>query len=160
MLMLPSAGGGSNWAGGSFDPETTSPLRLLADHADVARSRAGAAEQRLRPGLGERGHSGGACRRCGRGGAGGGAPPDAAPPADAAGAPEPAVVPSPATAAWRRPQKAAGAVRRLTIQGLPLIKPPYGRITAFDMDKGDIAWQVAARRDAGQHQAITRRSRD
>jgi quinoprotein glucose dehydrogenase len=31
----------------------------------------------------------------------------------------------------------------LTIQGLPLIKPPYGRITAFDMNKGDIAWQIA-----------------
>jgi quinoprotein glucose dehydrogenase len=26
---------------------------------------------------------------------------------------------------------------------LPLIKPPYGRITAFDMNKGDIVWQVA-----------------
>ena len=29
------------------------------------------------------------------------------------------------------------------MQGLPLIRPPYGRITAFDMDKGEIAWQVA-----------------
>ena len=29
------------------------------------------------------------------------------------------------------------------MQGLPLIKPPYGRITAFDMDKGEIVWQVA-----------------
>ena len=27
--------------------------------------------------------------------------------------------------------------------GLPLIKPPYGRITAFDMNKGDIVWQIA-----------------
>lgn len=31
----------------------------------------------------------------------------------------------------------------LTVQGLPLVKPPYGRITAFDMNKGDIVWQVA-----------------
>jgi quinoprotein glucose dehydrogenase len=30
-----------------------------------------------------------------------------------------------------------------TIRGLPLLKPPYGRITAFDMDKGEIAWQIA-----------------
>ena len=30
-----------------------------------------------------------------------------------------------------------------TVQGLPLIKPPYGRITAFDMNTGNIAWQVA-----------------
>src|SRR5262249_33294202 len=28
-------------------------------------------------------------------------------------------------------------------QGLPLLKPPYGRITAFNMDRGDIVWQVA-----------------
>ncbi|MCC7124247.1 MAG: PQQ-binding-like beta-propeller repeat protein [Acidobacteria bacterium] len=30
-----------------------------------------------------------------------------------------------------------------TIQGLPLIKPPYGRITALDLNKGDLAWQIA-----------------
>ena len=28
-------------------------------------------------------------------------------------------------------------------QGLPLLKPPYGRITAIDLNKGDIAWSVA-----------------
>ena len=28
-------------------------------------------------------------------------------------------------------------------QGLPLVKPPYGRITAYNMNTGDIAWQVA-----------------
>jgi quinoprotein glucose dehydrogenase len=26
---------------------------------------------------------------------------------------------------------------------LPLFKPPYGRITALDMNKGEIVWQVA-----------------
>jgi quinoprotein glucose dehydrogenase len=30
-----------------------------------------------------------------------------------------------------------------TVQGLPLNKPPYGRITAIDLTKGDIAWQIA-----------------
>jgi quinoprotein glucose dehydrogenase len=29
-----------------------------------------------------------------------------------------------------------------TVQGLPLIKPPYGRLTAYDMDTGNIVWQV------------------
>ena len=29
-----------------------------------------------------------------------------------------------------------------TVQGLPLIKPPYGRITAYDMNTGEIVWQV------------------
>jgi quinoprotein glucose dehydrogenase len=28
------------------------------------------------------------------------------------------------------------------VRGLPLVKPPYGRITAYDMNKGEIAWQV------------------
>jgi quinoprotein glucose dehydrogenase len=28
------------------------------------------------------------------------------------------------------------------IEGLPLMKPPYGRITAYDMNRGEIAWQV------------------
>jgi len=31
----------------------------------------------------------------------------------------------------------------VTVQGLPLIKPPYGRITAIDLNKGDISWQIA-----------------
>jgi quinoprotein glucose dehydrogenase len=28
------------------------------------------------------------------------------------------------------------------VQGLPLIKPPYGTLTAINLDKGEIAWQV------------------
>jgi len=31
----------------------------------------------------------------------------------------------------------------LLVQGLPLVKPPYGRITAIDLTRGDIAWQIA-----------------
>jgi glucose dehydrogenase len=27
-------------------------------------------------------------------------------------------------------------------QGLPLLKPPYGRLTAIDLDRGEILWQV------------------
>ena len=30
----------------------------------------------------------------------------------------------------------------LFVQGLPIIKPPYGRITALDMNKGELVWQV------------------
>src|SRR6185295_11223828 len=29
------------------------------------------------------------------------------------------------------------------VQGLPLVKPPWGRITAIDLNKGDIVWQIA-----------------
>jgi quinoprotein glucose dehydrogenase len=28
-----------------------------------------------------------------------------------------------------------------TVQGLPLVKPPYDRITAYDMNTGDMVWQ-------------------
>ena len=31
----------------------------------------------------------------------------------------------------------------LTVRGLPLLKPPYGRITAIDLSKGEIVWQIA-----------------
>jgi quinoprotein glucose dehydrogenase len=30
----------------------------------------------------------------------------------------------------------------LTVQGLPLGKPPYGQISAINLDRGDIVWQV------------------
>jgi len=31
----------------------------------------------------------------------------------------------------------------LNIDGLPIVKPPWGRITAIDLNKGEIVWQVA-----------------
>jgi quinoprotein glucose dehydrogenase len=30
----------------------------------------------------------------------------------------------------------------LFVQGLPIIKPPYGRITALDLNKGELVWQI------------------
>jgi quinoprotein glucose dehydrogenase len=36
-----------------------------------------------------------------------------------------------------------GGAQFPNVQGLRLIKPPYGRITAYDMNKGTIAWQIA-----------------
>ena len=35
-----------------------------------------------------------------------------------------------------------GGLGALNLQGLPLTKPPYGRISAINMDKGEIVWQV------------------
>jgi len=29
-----------------------------------------------------------------------------------------------------------------SVQGIPIIKPPYGRVTAIDMTRGEIAWQI------------------
>jgi quinoprotein glucose dehydrogenase len=31
----------------------------------------------------------------------------------------------------------------LSIHGLPIVKPPYGRITAINMDQGEVVWQIA-----------------
>jgi len=33
--------------------------------------------------------------------------------------------------------------RGVTVQGLPLLRPPYGQITAIDLDRGEILWRVA-----------------
>jgi quinoprotein glucose dehydrogenase len=49
------------------------------------------------------------------------------------------------------PKRAVGAGRGgaggggggLSVQGLPLIKPPYGTISAISLDKGEIVWQIA-----------------
>ena len=35
-----------------------------------------------------------------------------------------------------------GGARGLNVQGLPLEKPPYVHITAFDLNKGEIVWQT------------------
>ena len=39
-------------------------------------------------------------------------------------------------------------------QGLPLVKPPYGRITAIDLNRGEIAWQVPHGDGPRDHPAI------
>ena len=36
-----------------------------------------------------------------------------------------------------------GAAPALRVQGLPLVKPPWGSIVAIDMDKGEILWKIA-----------------
>jgi len=38
-------------------------------------------------------------------------------------------------------RRQSGARGSTTVQGLPLIKPPYDRITAYDMNSGDMLWQ-------------------
>jgi quinoprotein glucose dehydrogenase len=31
----------------------------------------------------------------------------------------------------------------LTVRGLPLVKPPYGRLSAVNLNKGEMVWQIA-----------------
>ena len=53
----------------------------------------------------------------------------------------PAPPPPPAGGA-AAPAPAAGEGAGLTVQGLPIFKPPYGLITAINLDRGDIMWQT------------------
>ena len=103
-LALPSTGGGANWPGGAFDPETN----MIYVHSSTVISPLGLVPPR--PGQSD--------MRFIRG---------TAPAAGGAG-------------------EAAGGGEdgpNLTVQGLPLVKPPYGRITAINLNSGDTKWQIA-----------------
>ena len=107
-LTAATAGGGSNWPGGSYDPET---------HIAYVSSQTTVTAIGLVPGgtRSDMNFISGQAR-----------PPEPAGGASAAGG-----------------RGAGGAGGGLTVEGLPLLKPPYGRITAIDLNKGEIVWQVA-----------------
>ncbi len=47
--------------------------------------------------------------------------------------------------AWISGSAAArGEAPALRVQGLPLVKPPYGSIVAIDMNRGEILWKIAS----------------
>jgi len=37
---------------------------------------------------------------------------------------------------------AFGGLRRIDVQGLPLLKPPYGTIAAIDLSQGEVLWEI------------------
>jgi quinoprotein glucose dehydrogenase len=140
-LQIPASQGAALWQGAAFDPETNMLYVPSVTNMSV---------NALQPGEGRSdmnfiGGTGGAAGGRGadpeapaRGGARGVA-------AGAVGAPA-----APARSGGRG--GGAGAVLGPGVgrgpwgigpQGLPLIKPPYGRITAYNMNTGDIVWQVA-----------------
>jgi len=127
-LTLGTASGGTNWPGGSYDPEThtvyayacnacVTPIGLAPSPKEISDMRyvAGTAGQEVRMRAG---------------------------PGENAGADSP------------MPQRPAGGGRGaggggggggfggLTVQGLPLIKPPYSTISAINLNTGEIVWQV------------------
>src|SRR5207247_903711 len=63
-----------------------------------------------------------------------------APAAGPAAAPPPAPTPPAAGAAPATPPVEGGG--GLNVQGLPIVKPPYGVLSAIDLDRGDLMWQV------------------
>jgi quinoprotein glucose dehydrogenase len=135
-LMLPNATGGANWQGGAFDPETkmfyiftnTSPTPLGLVKPDPTRSDFDWVQGTARNPNAPVPSPTGATPATTGGGRGGVALTEAGAPAPAAGG-------------GRGGGGEGGG--NLTIQGLPIIKPPYGRITALDMNKGTLAWQIA-----------------
>ena len=153
-LMLPNATGGANWQGGAFDPETkmfyiftnTNPTPLGLVKPDPTKSdfdwiqgtaRNPNAVPSPAAGAGQAAAGGGG--RGAGGAATGGGGRAAGPALSDAGSPV-------AAAGGGRGAGAAGGGEGgggPSVQGLPLIKPPYGRITALDMNKGTLAWQIA-----------------
>jgi quinoprotein glucose dehydrogenase len=113
-LQVPADTGGANWPGGSFDPENN--FLYIHSHAVVYLNGIVPAN----PAQSDMGYVGGQAR------AGGAAP---APAGRVAG-------PGPARGVG--PAAGRGGA---TVQGLPLIKPPYDRISAYNMNTGDLMWQ-------------------
>ena len=117
-LAMGTAGGGTNWPGGSYDPET---------HTVYVFSQRSISTLGLVPGdarVTDEAYVQGSARTGIRttGGAGADAAQDT------------------------RPAAARGNetdVVNLTVQGLPLVKPPYGSISAIDLNRGEILWRVA-----------------
>ncbi len=122
-IVSPGATGGANWPGGSYDPDT---------HTVYVFSQTAIALLGLVPSpnstLSDMDYIQGTDGVAPRPGRPMGAPPIAA-------ATGPAVRPAAAGG--------EGGGPGLTVQGLPLLKPPYGRITAIDLEKGEFRWQIA-----------------
>jgi quinoprotein glucose dehydrogenase len=126
-LLSPGNQGGTNWPGGAFDP-VTHLLYVFSQSTVQANSLVqpdpANSDMRYvagRGGAAGRGAAGRGAAGAGRGGRGGGRGPGGA----------------------GRGPGGEGAPGGLTIRGLPLLKPPYGILSAIDLNKGEIAWQIA-----------------
>jgi quinoprotein glucose dehydrogenase len=143
-MTIGTAGGGTNWPGGSFDPETNiaylyacnsclTPIGLIEPPAGFqtdVRYVAGQAGAPFR--IAEAAGAGSyadAPRTGGRGGRGAGGE----------GAPEGGR----GAGRGANAGAASAAVRGgTTVQGLSILKPPYSTISAISLSKGEILWQI------------------
>ena len=123
------AGTATNWPGGAYDPEThiafmpagnTPGVRSLmpppGEFSDI-RYVQGIAGQPFREVLGP----GDCC---------------------AAGAPQTAERARLARTPAANAAPPAGGFGALNVEGLPIVKPPYGVLAAIDLDKGEVIWQA------------------
>ncbi len=144
-LQVPAAQGAALWQGAAWDPETqmlyvpsvtnlfNNALQPGGERSDMNFIGGGGGGRGTPPARGRGAAPPGATGATAAGPRGGGAP--AAPQAGGGGRGRGAI-----------PPLGPGASRGpwgIGPQGLPLIKPPYGRITAYNMRTGDIVWQVA-----------------
>lgn len=123
-LTLGTASGGTNWPGASYDPEThtvyayscnacLTPIGLVPAPKDVSDMNY------------IEGTAGQQVRmRTG--------------PGENAGADSP----MPKSSTTSRAGGGGGGYVALNVDGLPLIKPPYGTISAINLDRGEIVWQI------------------
>jgi len=154
-LMLPNATGGANWQGGAFDPETkmfyiftnTNPTPLGLVKPDPTKSDfdwvQGTARDPNAPVPSTSGAGGGGAAGAGRAGGAGGAGGATAGGGRGATITEAGSPIPPGGGGRGGAGGGEGGGGGPNVQGLPLIKPPYGRITALDMNKGTLAWQIA-----------------
>jgi quinoprotein glucose dehydrogenase len=116
-LQVPADTGGANWPGGAFDPQTN--FLYIHSHTTVFLN----GNVPANPAQSDMGYVAGQARAAGPGPAGAG-------PGAGRGA-----------GAGPTAGPAGGRGRGATVQGLPLVKPPYDRITAYNMNTGDLVWQ-------------------
>ena len=123
-LMSPATGGGTNWPGGSYDPETNM-LYVISNSSVVS-----LAVVEPYPGQSDMAYIQGNAISGPRtsGGAGSSA---------GGGRTE-----FSATQRGRPVSTRGNPPRNLLVDRLPILKPPYGRLTAIDLEEGEIAWQV------------------
>jgi quinoprotein glucose dehydrogenase len=124
-LHTPGSNGGTDWPGGAYDPDTHTVYvysqRVAANLGIVKNQNLDASDFEYVQG------TPGQATRITR--AMGGS-------SDAPAAPRPVA----AAAAGGGDEGGGG---RSTVRGLPILKPPYGSISAINLEKGDIAWQIA-----------------
>ena len=124
VLMAPSTGGGTNWPGGSYDPETN--MLYVSSNSSVG----SLAVVPPYPGQSDMAYIQGNAATGPRTSGGAGSSAGGGRTDFNAGQRE-----MPTSSRGRPPIG-------LLVNGLPLLKPPYGVITAIDMNAGEIAWKI------------------
>jgi quinoprotein glucose dehydrogenase len=130
-INVGNAGGGTNWPGAGYDPETHI---VYAQASNSAAS--GLSVRKPPPGFSDLNYFAGRGDQPFREALGPGFGTAADSPLASKRPPAPPT-PPPAPAAG-----GGGGGFGLNVQGLPIMKPPYGVISAINLDRGDIQWQV------------------